>query len=70
MAPELYQPALKVTLGRHSVVLVGEGRPSTSFLAAIGKDVDGRPSPTKTGNAGPESQRQRGLVLHSDLRLS
>jgi hypothetical protein len=38
-----YRPPLKVTLGRHSVVMVGAGPPSTSFLAAIGDDVDGRP---------------------------
>jgi hypothetical protein len=47
----LYQLALEVTLDRHSIVMVGEGRPSTSFLAAISKDVDSGPSPARTGKA-------------------
>jgi hypothetical protein len=38
-------------------VMVGEGRPSTSFLAVISKDVDGGPSPAMTGKAKPESQQ-------------
>jgi hypothetical protein len=42
---------LRVTHRSPPVVMVGEGRPSTSFLAAISKDVDGGPSPTMTGEA-------------------
>jgi hypothetical protein len=61
--PTLYQLALKVTLDRHTTVMVGEGRPSTSFRAAIGEDVDGGPSPAMTRKAWPKSQRHRGLVL-------
>jgi hypothetical protein len=37
-----------MTHRRHTIVMVGEGRPSTSFLAVIGKDVDGGPSPAMT----------------------
>jgi hypothetical protein len=66
-----YRPPLKVTLGRHSVVMVGAGPPSTSFLAAIGDDgmagprpSPGHASPTMTRKAKPESQRQRGLVSY------
>jgi N-methylhydantoinase A len=33
---------------RRGVVMAGEGPPSTSFLSATSKDVDGRPSPTMT----------------------
>jgi hypothetical protein len=29
-----------VTTSHHDIDMVGEGGPSTSFLAAIGKDVD------------------------------
>jgi hypothetical protein len=35
-------------IGATPIVMVGEGRPSTSFLAVIGKDVDGEPSPAMT----------------------
>jgi hypothetical protein len=43
--------------------MVGEGPPSTFFLAAISKDVDGGPSPTMTGEAKRESQRFFPLAL-------
>ena len=71
----LYQPPLRVTHRSPPVVMVGEGRPSTSFLAAISKDVDGGPEPVlgraigptrgpaMTGEAKPESQPFRPLVL-------
>jgi hypothetical protein len=38
-------------------VMVGEGRPSTTLLITARKDVDGRPSPTLTGEAKSESQQ-------------
>ena len=59
--------------------MVGEGRPSTSFLAAISKDVDGGPEPvlgrafgptrgpTMTGEAKPERQPFRPLALRRVL---
>jgi hypothetical protein len=43
-------------------VVVGKGRPSTSFLAVISKVVDGGPSPAMTGEAKPKGQQYRSLV--------
>jgi hypothetical protein len=43
--------------------MVGEGRPTTSFLAMISRAVDGGSSPAVAGKAKPENQRYRPLVL-------
>ena len=48
----------------------GSGRPSTSFLAVIGKAVDGGPSPAMTGKEEPESEQYRPLALSAPKRSS
>ena len=50
----------KLTYSIAPLVMVGEGRPSTSFLAAISKDVDGEPSPTMRGEAKPDNFNHSG----------
>jgi hypothetical protein len=62
MAVAIIPTDLAVTRRLRVVAMVGEGRPSMSFLGAITQVVDGGPSPAMTGKAEPKSQPFRLLV--------